>query len=328
MLFSMWHFEYRIKSFMIFLFCFTALEGKMFHYYNIREEWREENVDPFDELILTWNGARPVDGNYLIYVSLKVGDWSPYLPYAFWGKEGQSSFASEAQECPIRARQDVVSVKNGKKATGFQVKIVLENGGSFNSLRSLHAFTNSRMEPRIEEKDLLQSISLDVKGLSQMTLPHPRASDLCSPTSTTAVVRYLLNQDDLDPVSFAKRSWDFGFDIFGNWVLNVAESSSILGDKWDCWVARLNGFMDIYERLCQKTPVVVSVRGPLVGSALPYAKGHLLVVTGYDAEKDVVLCMDPAFPTDAETLVSYPFEDFMKAWARRGFFSYCWSCVK
>ncbi len=299
----------------------------MFHYYNVPEEWTEESVEPFDELILTWNGARPSDGNYLIYVSLKTEEWSPYLLYGLWGHKGQSSFVHNKQGCSVQVHQDVVSVKKAKKATGFRVKVVFENGTSIESLRSLHAFTNS-LGQTLSKQTPMQSICLDVKGLSQMRLSHPRAQDLCSPTSTTAVIRYLLNQEVPDPVAFAERSWDYGFDIFGNWVLNVAESSSILGDEWDCWVARLCGFEDIYEFLSQKIPVVVSVRGPLLGSALPYAKGHLLVVIGYDAMNESVLCMDPAFPTDEETLVAYPLKDFMKAWERRGFFSYCWSCVK
>lgn len=298
----------------------------MFHHPVIQDEWREETVAPFDELMLTWNGSRPPTGHYSIYVSLKTDKWSPYLLYASWGKDLQSSFLSALEGCPFRVYQDVVELKNGGKATGFQVKIVPENGAELHHLRSLHVFINGGDS---SEKNVdLDSIYLNVNGLSQITLPHPRAKDLCSPTSTTAAVRYLLNQDSLDPVLFAERSRDQGFDIFGNWVLNVAESSSVLGPAWDCWVGRLTGFGDIYERLCQKIPVVVSVRGPLVGSALPYAKGHLLVVIGYDALHEKVLCMDPAFSSDEKTHVSYPLRDFVEAWERRGRIAYCWSCAK
>lgn len=326
--FSMVYFEYRIKGFMIVFLCLIGLEAAMFHNHTGLEEWREENTAPFDELILTWNGSRPVDGKYLIYVSLKTDEWSPYLLYGLWGEKEQSSFLSEMEGCPIRSHQDIVGVKNGGKATGFQIKIAPEHGAAMQPLRSLHVFTNSHLQQPTVEDEAFSSVHLHVKGLSQRTLPHPRAMDLCSPASTTAVIRYLLNKDSLDPVLFAERSWDHGFDIFGNWVLNVAESSSELGDQWDCWVGRLSGFRDIHECLCRNTPVVVSVRGPLIGSALPYAKGHLLVVIGYDNVAKRVLCMDPAFPTDEETLVSYPFKDFMEAWKRRGCFSYCWSYVK
>ena len=91
---------------------------------------------------------------------------------------------------------------------------------------------------------------------------------------------------------------------------------------------RMNGFADIYEQLTQGTPVIVSVRGPLIHSAAPYAQGHLLVVTGYDASAKTVFCMDPAFPSNQETNVSYPFSDFIEAWNRRGRIAYIYSCAK
>jgi hypothetical protein len=107
--------------------------------------------------------------------------------------------------------------------------------------------------------------------------------------------------------------------------LNVAEASHHLGNQWMCWVERLNGFQDIYDRLIQNTPVIVSVRGPLPGSAQPYAKGHLLVVKGYDPSEKKVLCMDPAFPDEKSTLISYDLEDFITAWQRRGKIAYLFS---
>lgn len=294
----------------------------MFHNQIVKDEWREENIDPFNELILTWNGSRPILGNYEIYVSVKTEDWSPYLLYASWGSDFQSSYLSTLEDCPVRVYQDAVEVLKGEKATGFQIKIVGENGAELESLRSVHVFTNNLRQSSLENGSFSEFILLDVQGLSQRILPHPRALDLCSPVSTTSVVRYLSKNKDLDPISFAQRSWDKGFDIFGNWVLNVVEASSLLGEHWNCWVERLSGFEEIYAKLLEKTPVVVSVRGPLVGSALPYAKGHLLVVIGFDPLTQNVLCMDPAFPNNIETLVSYPLKDFLDAWGRRGFISY------
>jgi hypothetical protein len=87
-------------------------------------------------------------------------------------------------------------------------------------------------------------------------------------------------------------------------------------------VERLLDFEALYQQLDRGVPVIVSVRGPLPGSASPYAKGHLLVVRGYDASSQKVLCMDPAFPADEKTLVSYELSDFIQAWDRRGNLAY------
>ena len=106
-------------------------------------------------------------------------------------------------------------------------------------------------------------------------------------------------------------------DIFGNWVLNTAQASSVLGNKWQCWVERLAGFGDIYDRLKNNLPVVVSVKGPLPGARFPYTNGHLIAVKGYNPKTEQVLCMDPAFQADEATAVAYNLSDFMDAWSRR-----------
>jgi Peptidase_C39 like family len=211
----------------------------------------------------------------------------------------------------------------GKKATAFQIKIVAEGCTNLRSIHGMHVYTNSDQCKELQKIDpILTSIELKVPGISQMALNHVRHADLCSPTSTTAAVRYLSNDDTIDPLCFAQGVWDSGFDIYGNWVFNVAEAWTHLGEGWDCWVEKLQGFNDIYSYLKQRTPVIVSVRGPLPGSAQPYAKGHLMAVVGYDSLNQKVVCMDPAFPKDDETHVAYSLLDFVQAWNRRGNVAY------
>jgi hypothetical protein len=245
------------------------------------------------------------------------------LLYASWGTNGQSSFLTTTEEAPVRCYQDAVEIMEGKKANAFQVKILTEGDATLRSIYGLHVYTNSDRSKEVQKTNFsLDSIYLEVSGLSQMTLNHVRHTDLCSPTSTTAVTRYLSNDYTIDPLSFAQQSWDSGFDIFGNWVFNVVQASTHLGKTWDCWVERLHGFNDIHSHISQGTPVIVSVRGPLPGSAQPYAKGHLLAVIGYDSSNQKVICMDPAFSTDSETHVSYDLSDFIQAWNRRGNIAY------
>ena len=301
----------------------TSLEAHMVHQGKIGEEWKEESLPAFDELMISWNAIRPAEGRFLFYVSVKIDDWSPWLLYAAWGSDGQASFLSTTQEAPVRVYQDALEVREGKKATGFQIKIVPEGYADLDHIQSLHVYTNSdRIQEPQQKISYSLPVHLHVPGLSQMILNHMRYKDLCSPTSTTAVSQYLSGNTAIDPVNFAQSAWDSGFDIFGNWVFNVAQASTELGQEWSCWVERLSGFDDIYERLHQGTPVVVSVRGPLPGGALPYAKGHLMAVIGFDPSEREVICMDPAFSSDAQTHVCYDLSDFVQAWSRRGRIAY------
>jgi hypothetical protein len=66
--------------------------------------------------------------------------------------------------------------------------------------------------------------------------------------------------------------------------------------------------------LKQRVPVVVSVRGSIIGAPKEYNNGHLLLVVGYNAAGHTIVCHDPAAPTDEETLKEYPADSFMKAW--------------
>lgn len=314
----------RILMSVLLFFITSNIHAEMTHQSKVRKEWREEGVLPFDELILSWNGKRPSLGQLSLFVSLKVEEqWSPWLLYAVWERDSQSSFDNSSSHPAIRVYQDAAEVLEGKKASGFRVKVVPEGGASLKCLHALHAYTNGDKTAELAQiASCNSSVSLNVRGQSQMQLPHPRFADLCSPTSTASVVKYLLQDYTIDTVEFAANARDCGFDIYGNWVFNVVQASTLLGPKWDTWVERLNGFDGIYASLMKGVPVVVSLRGPLAGSALPYAKGHLLVITGYDPLTQVVLCMDPAFPTDEETIVRYDLLDFLQAWSRRGRVAY------
>lgn len=292
----------------------------------VESVWREEELPPFDELMITWNAARPVEGKYLFSVRVKTDKWTPWLLYASWGSENQASCHSATSEAPVRVYQDVLEVKEGSKATAFQIQIVPEGQATLDQIRGLYVYTNSdKAEDPQQTLPYSSPVHLPLKGLSQMTLNHIRHRDLCSPTSTTAVVRYLSNKTEIDPIHFAEKAWDGGFNIFGNWVFNVSQAAAELGPSWDCWVERLSGFDAIYRRLHLGIPVIISVRGPLPGSAEPYAKGHLMVVIGYEPQEQKVICMDPAFPSDEQTVVRYALSDLLQAWNRRGRVAYIFS---
>lgn len=286
-------------------------------------EWQEDCRPPFNELMITWNALRPSQGRYAVYASLNTGKWSPWLPYVLWGSDGQKSFQMAAQEDSTHVFQDTVEVLNGKMAIAFKIRIEAHDGACLKNVHALHACATdlNGLTPGPYVKPF-PSVCLDVQGHSQIALRHARNMSMCSPTSTAAVVKFLKHGPAVDPIGFAQNVYDSGFDIYGNWVMNVAEAYTYLGKEWGCWASRLSGFEDIYDSLGMGIPVVVSVRGPLKGSAMPYKSGHLIAVKGFDAKSQEVLCMDPAFPSDDATHVRYALKDFLEAWGRRNFVAY------
>lgn len=274
--------------------------------------WEETEQEPFDELIVSWDAERPKTDSYLIQVSLWTSEWSPWLNYALWGANDQYTFKESLEDFGIRVCQDAVESKH--KASGFRVRVLAREKG----FRGLHVSAIDRSQHVVNFHPTKEiSVNLKVPGISQIALSDERRTRLCSPTSTTAVINYLSNALNTSPIDFANTIVDTKFDIYGNWILNTAQASHLLGKNWHCYVARLTTFNRIMDQLQLGYPVVVSVRGPLKGSALPYESGHLVVVTGFDSKSQEVYCMDPAFPSDPLTHVTYPLMDFLTAWSRR-----------
>lgn len=286
--------------------------------------WELPNSLSFDELIVSWNAMRPQYGEFNLSISVRISEtWSPWFPYATWGSEGQKGGNLDALKFPLKIHQDILTLVDDQQATGFRIRIEATGGAHLDEFYSLHTCVSVIKDvfPR-KSQAFNYSINLSIPLISQMQLMHPRHRDMCSAASTSAVVSYFLNKNRIDPVSFALQARDEAFDIFGNWVLNIAQASSVLGKKWHCWVQRLTSFDEIYRRLRANLPVVVSIQGPLEGGASSYEKGHLLVVKGYLHKEKRVLCMDPAFPKNEATEVSYELNDFLDAWAKRHCIAY------
>lgn len=279
--------------------------------------WTHPVIQPFDELLLSWNAQRPSKGHYVILVSLLHRLWSPWLLYAVWGSQEQYSFHDTTSESPVRTFQDQVEMLDKQQASGFRIRVEACEGANLDPFISLFACTSSIHAPKKQVSPVRASYALPVKGISQFCLTHPRATSLCSPTSATAVIHYLSGSSKLSPMKFAQNVYDAGFDIYGNWPFSAAQSYVELGPHWRSYCARLAGFDKVLSLVNQGFPVTVSVKGPLSGSLTPYSSGHLLVVTGYQAQTESVLCMDPAYSSDEKTSVAYPLQEFIHAWEKR-----------
>lgn len=288
--------------------------------------WEQKESIPFTELIMSWNAHRPKQGYYMFYVSVLNNTWSPWVRFAQWGNNHQRTFAGDSNFFKVAYSR--VIMKNNYKGKGFRVKIAALNGASIFGIHKLYSCLSDLSKFKIFKRcQNLQSVKLDsVPRQSQKVLDHERTGDLCSPTSVGIVVSYLCSKMKINHnfsnnlphkiVEFSRKVHDDGvLQIYGNWMLNTAQAYDSSGSKIFSRVERLNDFLDIYKYLRNKIPVVVSIRG-IKGGATPYANGHLLVVVGWDKEKQNVCCVDPAFPSNSATKISYNINDFLSAWGR------------
>lgn len=287
-------------------------------YFHPKESiWEKTDLPPFDELILSWNGFRPT-GSWTFYISLYQNGWSPWLPYAFWSKQKQSTFAEENELA--KTYQDAVSPKQGY-ATGYRIRLE----GDPATLKALWVCCTNHAKFLPSNSNHAPVSPLFLQGRSQMALDHPRRKDLCSPTSTSNAIRFLSPTSKVDPIQFAIASRDHQFDIFGNWVLNTAAAFEALEGRYSVYVTRLSDFDALLENLRRGNPLVVSVKGTIEGAPRSYPNGHLICVTGYDGGN--VFCVDPAFSSDEKTGTSYSLIDFLKSWNTRRNLAYYFAAI-
>lgn len=280
--------------------------------------WEIRKTKEFNEQILSWNGFRPEVGKWIFSISLgKETEWSPWLKYAEWTASGQKTFKCAPEDSFAASYQDTVFPKEGL-CDGFRVKVTAEEGAALKGLKSLHSCLSDLEKYTVAPIPSLPFVLLsNVPRQSQNVLDHPRHRDLCSPTSTSTAINYLLGRKELDPVWFAKEVHDDEFDIYGNWILNTAEAYRHLKGSYRVHVERLSDFSFLHAQLMSGCPVVVSVKGTIEGAPKPYPVGHLICVVGYDPKEQKVYCIDPAFPNNESTFIGYQLNDFLNAWGIR-----------
>jgi len=294
--------------------------------------WEKSVTAPFNELIFSWNAFRPTQGRMTFWVSAKFqGQWTPWHRLAQWGSNQQCTFVNKLNRY-AHTKHCRLEMQHYTIARGFRIKVVFQKGADPKNLKALFACTSrlNRYRLILPRCSVLPSVSIkNVPRQSQMVLNHPRFKDLCSPVSTSMIVAYYyqkitgcrpINSMQAFALDFAKKAHDQGYlDIYGNWILNVAQAFDSSNGEVFYRIERLNNFYDLYHYLEKKIPVAVSVRR-LRGGATPYANGHFMVVVGWNRLKKCVLCLDPAF--SKSILRAYRIKDFLRAWSRSSNLAY------
>jgi hypothetical protein len=287
--------------------------------------WESETQVPFNELILSWNALRPLAGKITFHVSVKHAVWSPWHRIAEWGADTQKTFINKLNPY-VHTKYVRVEMQRNILASAFRIKAVFSGGASKRSLNALFACASNLRMYR-QNRTPIDKPSLLVKGVpqqSQMVIAHPRARDLCSPTSTSMIVQYFSHKlYGVKPsgmhdyvINFAGKVHDNGvLGIYGNWPLNVAQAHDASNGHIFYRVERLNSFSELYEYISQGIPVAVSVRR-LKGGATPYSAGHFMVIVGWDNARNAIICIDPAFHGNRKTLKRYKLSHFLDAWGR------------
>jgi hypothetical protein len=280
--------------------------------------WEELATSPFNELILSWNGARPLEGRYSFLVSVRQDNvWSPWLYYAEWGSPGQIVFKDLPRNSSTVASEGYIKTKQGT-CDAFRIQVQTSGGSNLKNVYGLSVCTTDlKAFTLATPQEPLDAVFIDsVPRQSQITLRHARFLDLALPTAMTILLNYFFGGKVVQPLAFADKVIDDDTGWYENWSLNVSEASHLLEGKAFLHITRLPDFAALHAHLLQGYPVIAAISGWGSGFPRPYRKEHAVCIIGYDPAEDKVYAIDSAFPNDKATFTAYPLSDFLKSWAR------------
>ncbi len=276
---------------------------------------------PFDRAVLSWNG----EGNWRLEMRLLVdGVLTPYyLLGVLEGARQRSAARTELarvppgkSSAPVLVTIDTLTVKNGRKANGFQVRAA--GKGSLSSLTAAHY---RREERRFTDRPAVATAwgtVLPVPERSQRDVEEPRIGSLvCSPTSMSMMLDYHGNR--YGTIEVARAVWDSQTRLYGNWPCNTGAAARLLKQGGWSAVAKMTGFDEVEKEIAAGRPVALSHRwqpGDLFNAPISRSSGHLIVAVGFTKEGDVVV-NDPAGKA-GEVRRVYKRRELFRTWQERG----------
>lgn len=282
----------------------------------------KESVPQFSQLMFSWNAFRPSAGHFTFYVQVrdaKNKSWGTWHKMAEWGAHVQRSFSSKVAGA-TKFLYVRLEGQKGRLSDAFRVRVHADQGADLAKVRSLavslsnfNQFKESRFDSTLSS--LSSTYIQDVPKQSQFKVPYIHNDSICSPTSVGMLVGSL-TREDVNYRDIVRGSFDHGLGVHGSWPFNMAYAFEKCKGNVHFSVSRLNSFAQLHERLQKGIPVVVSVRGYLEGAPKQYDKGHLMVVVGWDAKRQQVICHDPAFKSNNGVLKRYAARSFLDAWDR------------
>lgn len=295
---------------------------------------QEIEVPNFEYMVVCWNSDTP-EGTYVevqarVFIQplekwtnwLSWGEWSPFI------KRASSSTVDELAE--ISVDELIVKGSNGETANKVQLKVILhsDNDNITPTVRYLHGTLKNTLDGQTIEKEFRnpEDISnldknIATPALSQMIRDPKIASSICSPTTITMIMNG--KGEELLPEEVAQNTYDFNYG-FGNWAFAMASVGSYGYQAY----ADYTTIEGLKQEIAKGYPVGVSVKYsndpkqtayPYVEGAPGITGGHLIVVTGFDKDKDgneYVLVNDSYAPENDTVSRKYKLEQFEEAWSR------------
>lgn len=248
----------------------------------------QSSDQPFNEGLPSWNGTAPDDSSsFKIQMRFPYGSgWSPWLTVGFWKANIWSSYGQTSYG---GGYIDYDNVKLYTYQSSWQFKIIFGRKNINNESPSLDKLSffvsDSRTTTSINYTQIVNDnppqILIPTDFIYQYDVDPVIGPDICSPTSTSMVIRSYNIQ--VDPYQFALDNYDTYFGMFGIWPRAVQNASEY---GLNGAVTRYRTWSDTYDVLVNNGRIVMSIGEPLYS-------GHLVMLAGFTSTGNPIV-HDPA----------------------------------
>ena len=267
----------------------------------------------FDSLILSISAKLQKDAAILLQAAVETeAGWSGFYKLAYISNTYKKTFEPQKDEF---ASTDIDTLFTKGPASHFKYQITILGKAKVNMLCA--ALTNAQgvydEELALETLDL-KDFEIPVTPISQMEFEdRDLANKICSPAALTAVMNYYGKKTSLKEALCAV--YDNNAKIYGTWPLNTAYAAQL---GLNAFVVRCCSLAQAEGEIYKGRPLIVSLgykKGGLKNAPLSATAGHLLIITGFDKDGNVI-ALDPAAKTAADARRVYNRAQFAEAWLK------------
>jgi hypothetical protein len=265
------------------------------------------------QAVLSINVSRATPGStgVLGMVQAQIEDgWTPWFRMVSWGLPHLDDGITSGPQG--RVHTDVLELQSASSVWRYRVAWRTE-GESPSVHRVALSFATSG-DVQDDSRNDVWGTRLDVPFLSQWNAMQHSPERVCSPTSVAMVAGFYGCSVSADEVAAAV--YDRQYDIYGNWSLNMLAISRL---GFRATVEYVKSLRYVEDAIALGHPVIASIaytEGSLTGAPRPASSGHLVVISGFTENGDVIT-RDPAARTE-DAWLTYPRDEFARAWLSHG----------